>query len=195
MEPVDGSAAPLFGQPGGLELGELEATGEQVLGEGIPAVGGVTAPEHLGRGLVEAALGQVVPRRLRAGRTQLLGVELLRGRVGGDEPGAGAPVALHRRTAALVVEGVADPVGELLDGLDEADVLDLLQERVHVAALAAAEAVEVTVVGADVEGRGLLVVEGTQPLHRVGAAAPEGDVLADDVLDPDAVADGRDVSV
>jgi hypothetical protein len=55
--------------------------------------------------------------------------------------------------AAGVGDGVADAVGEHLDRLDEADVLDLLQERVDVAALAASEAVEVAVVGPHVERR------------------------------------------
>ena len=86
-------------------------------------------------------------------------------------------------------------VGEQFDGLDEADVLDLLDERVDVAALAAAEAVEVAVVGADVKRRRLLVVERAQALQRVGAGAAQLDVVADDVLDADAFADGRDVAI
>ena len=40
------------------------------------------------------------------------------------------------RAAALVADGVADTFGALLDRFDEADVLDLLQERVDVAAFA-----------------------------------------------------------
>ena len=86
-------------------------------------------------------------------------------------------------TAAGVGDGVADPVGEQLDGLDEGDVLDLLQERVDVAALAAAEAVEVAVVGPHVERRGLLVVERAQALQRIAAGAAQLHVVADDVLD------------
>ncbi len=125
----------------------------------------------------------------------MLGVELLGGGIRGDEAGAGAAVALDRRSAALVVESVAHALGELLDGLDETDVFDLLQERVDVAALAAAEAMEVPVVGPHVERRRLLVVERAQTLHRVGAASLECDVFTDDVLDAGAVANGRDVSV
>jgi hypothetical protein len=66
---------------------------------------------------------------------------------------------------------VADTIGQQFDGLDEADVFDLLDEGVHVAAFAAAEAVEVTVVGPDVKRRCLLVVEGAEAFQRVGAGA------------------------
>ena len=48
---------------------------------------------------------------------------------------------------------MTDPVGEQFDRLDEADVLDLLNERVHVAALGAAEAVKLAVVRADMKRR------------------------------------------
>ena len=48
---------------------------------------------------------------------------------------------------------MADAIGEQFNCLDEADVLDLLDERVDVAAFAAAEAVEVAVVGPDVKRR------------------------------------------
>ena len=96
---------------------------------------------------------------------------------------------------AGVGDRVADPVGQPLDRLDEGDVLDLLHERVHVAALTAAEAVEVAVVGPDVKRRRLLVVERAQPLQRVGAGAAQLDVVADDLLDPVAFADGGDVAI
>ena len=153
-------------------------------------------PKLRGRLGVEVALDQVLPRRRGLVGLQRLGVELLGRGVGGDQPAAAAPVALHvGRRRAGVGDGVADPVGEHLDGLDEADVLDLLQERVDVAALAAAEAVEVAVVGADVERRRLLVVERAEPLQRVGAGAAQLHVVADDVLDADAFADGRDVAI
>ena len=71
--------------------------------------------------------------------------------VGGDQPGPGTAIAFDRRTAALVVDAVADAVGELFDGFDEADVLLLLQEAVDIAPFPAPEAVEMPVVGADVE--------------------------------------------
>ena len=171
-------------QPGGLELLELETLAQQVLRERVPARRGEPAAEVRGGLGVEVALEQVLPggRGLRG--LQRLGVERLRRGVGGDQPAAAAAVALHvggRR--AGVGDRVADAVGEHLDRLDEADVLDLLQERVDVAALAAAEAVEVPVVGPDVERRRLLVVERAQALQRIGAGPTQLDVVADDVLD------------
>ncbi len=96
---------------------------------------------------------------------------------------------------AGVADRVPDPVGQQLDGLDEAHVLDLLEEGVHVAAFAAAEAVEVAVVGPHVKRRRLLVVERAQALHRVGPGAPQLDVVADDVLDAGTIADGGDIAI
>ena len=89
---------------------------------------------------------------------------------------------------------VADPVGQGLHRLDEADVFDLLQEGVRVTALTTAEAVEVAVVGPHVERRRFLVVEGLA-LHRVGPGAAQVDIVADDVLDAHAFADGGDVAI
>ncbi len=90
---------------------------------------------------------------------------------------------------------MADPVGEQFHRLDEADVFDLLDERVDVAAFAAAEAVEVAVVGTNVKRRRLLVVERAQPLQRIGAGAPQLDIVADDLLDADPLADGGDIAI
>ena len=102
-------------------------------------------------------LGIEIPlREVLASRRRLLGlqrrrVELGRGRVGRDKPAAAAAVALDAGGRAGVVDRVADPVGEQFNRLDEADVFDLLDERVDVAAFAAAKAVEVAVVGPDVK--------------------------------------------
>jgi hypothetical protein len=49
--------------------------------------------------------------------------------------------------------------------------------------------------GPDVERRRLLVVERAEPLHRPGTGPAQREVLADDLVDPDAVADLRDVAV
>ncbi len=145
---------------------------------------------------VEVAVEQILPRRRGLVGLQGRGVELLRRRVGGQQPAAAASVALHvRRGRTRVGDGVADPVGEQLDGLDEADVLDLLDERVDVAALAAAEAVKMPVVGPDVKRRRLLVVERAQPLQRIRPGPPQLNVVADDVLDPDPFANGRDIAI
>jgi hypothetical protein len=48
---------------------------------------------------------------------------------------------------------VADPVGEQFNRLDKAGVLDLLDERLYVATFAAAKAMELAVVRADVKRR------------------------------------------
>src|SRR5215470_1893021 len=100
-----------------------------------------------GRLDIEIAVEEVLPRRCRLFGLQSVGVELLRGGIGGDQPAAAAAVALHAGRGAGVGDRVADAIGEQLDRLDEVDVLDLLDERVNVAALAAAEAVEVAVIG------------------------------------------------
>ena len=94
-----------------------------------------------------------------------------------------------------VADRVADAVGEQFNRLDEADVFDLLDERVDVAALAAAEAVEVAVVGPDVKRRRLLVVEGAQAFQRIRAGASQLDVVADDLFDADPFADGGDIAI
>ena len=90
---------------------------------------------------------------------------------------------------------MADAVGEHFNRLDEADVLDLLDERVDVAAFAAAEAVEVAMVGPDVKRRRLLVVEGAQAFQRIRAGAPQLDVVTDDLFDADPFADGGDIAI
>ena len=60
---------------------------------------------------------------------------------------------VRRAVVVLVAQLVAEPAGEPLDGLGEAEVVDLLDEGDDVAALAAAEAVPQPDRGADVEGR------------------------------------------
>src|ERR1700761_4644647 len=145
---------------------------------------------------VEVPLGQVLAGQLRLGRLHLCRVERLRLGVGRDQPAATPPVALHvGRGGPGVGDGVPDPVGQHLDRLDEADVFDLLDEGIHVAALTTAEAVEVAVIRAYVERRRLLVVERAEPLHRIGAGPAELYVVADHVFDADAFADGGDVAI
>ena len=196
VEAVHRPAPALPRQARGLQFLELKTLAQQVLCQRVPARRGEPAAELRGGLGVEVALEQVLPSGRGLVGLQRLGVELLGGGVGGEQPASAAPVALHvRRRRAGVGDGVADPVGEQLDRLDEADVLDLLDERVDVAALAAAEAVEVAVVGPDVERRRLLVVERAQALQRVRARPAQLHVVADDVLDADAFTDGRDVAI
>ena len=121
-------------------------------------------------------------------------VELLGHAVGLDEPGAASERLTVPGPATLLVGQLhAELLGEPLDGLAEAEVLDLLDERDDVAALAAAEAVPGADGRADVEGRRLLVVERAQPLHRARTRGAQRDVLAHDVLDGRALLDERDV--
>ncbi|GMA88840.1 hypothetical protein GCM10025868_40900 [Angustibacter aerolatus] len=113
----------------------------------------------------------------------LLGVVLLGDPVGLDEPGAPADLLAGPPRAVLVLDLHAGALGEPLDGVAEGQVVDLLDERDDVAALAAAEAVPDAERRPHVERRRLLVVERAEPLERPDATGSERDVLADDVLD------------
>ena len=93
----------------------------------------------------------------------------------------------------LVPHLVADPGRQPLDRVRERQVVDLLHEVDHVAALAAAEAVVPAYRWTDVERGGALVVERAEPLQRTGAGRLERELLADHVLDPDGLADVVDV--
>ena len=196
MEAVHRTTPTLPRQARGLQFLELKTLAHQVLCQRLPARRGEPAAEPRGGLGVEVPLDQVLASRCGFIGFQRLGVELLGGGVGGQQPASAAPVALHvRRRSAGVGDGVADAVGQQFDRLDEADVLDLLDECVDVAALAAAEAVEVAVVGSHMERRGLLVVERAQALQRVRARSAQLHVVADDVLDAYAFTDGRDVTI
>src|SRR5208282_6330430 len=85
------------------------------------------------------------------GSAQPFGIKFGGGPVRVDQP---APLAvfLPRYVAALLVAQVdAGPPGQPLDGLDEAEPVDLLHELNRVAALRATKAVEKTARGGDVE--------------------------------------------
>ena len=196
MEPVHRAAAALPRQARGLQLFELKTLAQQMFCQRIPARRRKPATEMTGGVGVEIPLGQILPRRLRLRGFQRRGVERQRLGIGGEQPAATAPVTLHGgRRRPGVADRVPDPVGQQFDGLDEADVFDLLDEGVHVAALAAAEAVKVAVVGPHVKRRRLLVVERAQALQRIRAGTPQLDVVADDVLDADSFADGGDIAI
>src|SRR5205814_2820496 len=118
------------------------------------------------RGLVEAALPQELPSHHRVGRVERIGVELLGDLVRLDEASTlGTARAVRPSVALLAAQGDPDLVGEPLDGLAEAEPVDLHQEPEDVAALAAAEAVDESSGRVDVERRGLLVVERAQTLQ------------------------------
>ncbi len=195
VEAVDRAAPALLGDLRLVQLGQLEAVAQQVFGQLVPPAGGEPAAEALRRGAVETTFGEERARGLGLRGLQLLGVELLGGLVHLHQPHPGAPVAAGRGAAALVGQVQADPVGQALHRLHEREVLDLHDELDDVAALAAAEAVEGAVAGAHVERGRLLLVERAQALQRAPARAAQCDVLADDLVDPIALADLRDVAL
>ncbi|CAM4263612.1 hypothetical protein COGO111638_05655 [Corynebacterium gottingense] len=194
-ELVDGSAASHGGYAGVDKLLHLEAAPQQVLRQGVPAVGRVAALEAVDEVAVEAAVQQELAARLRLRLLEALAVELMRRLVRGQEALAGAGFDVARaRGSALVVDVVADRVRDRLDGLGERELLQLHEEVEDVAALAGGKAVVVAARGADVEARRLLVLERAEALQRVVARRFELDVLADDVLDRRALADRLDVA-
>ena len=80
---------------------------------------------------------------------------------GGDE--TLAPLTITTLAARGVAQLDASLRGEVLDGGDEVEVLDLLHERDRVARHVAAEAAVAPGRLADVERTGLLGMEGAQP--------------------------------
>ena len=165
VEAVHRAASAFPGQSGGLKFLELEALSDHVFGQRVPPRWREATAELSRGGGIEIAFGQV-----RAGRSGLVRfergrIELLRGGIGGDQTAAAAAVALHAGAATGVADRVSDPIGQEFDCLDEADMLHLLHEGIDVTALPAAEAVEMTMVGADVKRRRLLVVERAEALE------------------------------
>src|SRR5690606_39598167 len=117
VETVDRTAASLPGQSGGLEFREIEPLAEEVLGERVPTGGCIAAAERLGGRLVEVSFGQILAGGLGVGRAQLLGIELLGGRVRRDQPVTSAAGAVGGRTAPLGVPVAEDNRGPVADGL------------------------------------------------------------------------------
>ena len=177
-----------------LVLGEPPLA--QHTGDGVPALRGEAHAEPFGGGAVEAALGEEPAPHFRLGRVELFAVVLLGDRMRVEQAATGAEVGAIALPVlgVLVVQLHAVAAREHLDGLDEAEVVDLLDEGDDVPALAAAEAVPVAQLRADVEGGGLLVVEGAQPLHGTDPAGAQRDVLADDLVQPGALADQLHIS-
>jgi hypothetical protein len=187
-EAVDGAAAALLGEAGEQDLLVGEALAAQEAGEVVPALGAVADGEVRGRGLVEAALGE----ELAAGVGLRAGGQLLHVPVGGDLVGLDQADALAALVggvvaALLVAQGDAGLGGQALDRLREGEVVDLHHERDGVAALLAAEAVEETLARADLEGRRLLVMEGTQALEVATARVAQLEVLGHHGVDRDRV--------
>src|SRR5262249_47929685 len=74
-------------------------------------------------------------------------------------------------------------------------MFDFLDERIHVTAFPAAEAVEVAVVRTHVERRCLLVVKWAETLQRIGAGAPQLDIVPDNILDTGPFTDGGNIAI
>ncbi len=199
-EPVDEAAAAAgFGQARAGQFLGGEAFGAQVLGEGVPGVGGVAAAEGVGGRAVEAAVGEEAAGDLGVGFDQLAGVEGGGGGVGLQE--ALLEAGLVGRAAAdapvdvLIGQFYAGPGGEALDGLDEGEPVEFGEECDGVAADAAAEAVVDAAGGRDVEAGRAFVVERAQPFEVAAAGVAERDPFADHLGDVDAFAHQLNVSV
>ena len=162
VETVDRPLGAHAGQAGGLELLELEALAQQVLGEGIPAGRGVAATELIGVLLGEATVDEELAGHVRTldVRGELLPIELEGRLIRRDQALTSTGLLPSPRATALVVDAVADALGDLLHGLREGQMLHLHEEAEHVAALAGGEAVKVALIRADVEGGGLFILEG-----------------------------------
>ena len=174
-EAIVETPVPPARQTGGGYLPLRESVAAQLGQQAVPGGGRVADPVP-GEGLlVESPLGEHPPPRLGLVARQVPDVEVEGDAVGVDEPVAGGAVR-----APL---GHPDLARQELDGLDERDALDPLDEGDDVAPLAATEAVPAPHARTDVEGRGLLVVEGAQALVGVGPRRAQGNVLGDDVLD------------
>ncbi len=182
------AAAAVLGEPGGDQLLVAEALAAQEAGQVVPPGRAVAHAEVRGRGLVEAALRQELAADLRLGAAQLVNVELGGGLVRLDQPDAVAAAAGAGGVAALLVpQGDAGQAGQALDRLREGEVVDLHDEVEGVPARLAAEAVVEPLAGADLEGRGLLVVEGAQALEVAAARVAQLEVLGDHGVDRDRV--------
>src|SRR5690606_25687964 len=124
------------------------------------------------------------------------GVELLGDAVGLHQPGTARASGARGLVGPLLAPQLHSVlVGESLDRLHERQAVDLLQEADRVAALTTAEAVPHLAGRVDVERRGLLVVEGAEPLEGARTGTFEGDVGRDHVVDARLVAHLGDVVV
>ena len=141
---------------------------------------------------IEAAFIEELPSCHGVRTAQVLDKEIRRQPERLRQPAAGTRL---QAWAGLV--GVAQlnayPVGQPLNRLDKAQIVDLAHEVDDVTALgASAEAIPIAAGRGDLETWGFLVVEGAQTLHRAARAA-ECDVGADHFLDPCTIAYSGDV--
>jgi hypothetical protein len=132
---------------------------------------------------LKSAFGEEVPRRGSHRRPEPFGVKFRSRLVRGQQS---APLALlvpGDVAALLVGELDAGPGGEVLHGLGEREVVDLLHEPDDVTAVRAGEAVPKATGRGHIERRGFLVMERAQTLERPATGVAELEVLADDLGD------------
>ena len=169
-----GPRRPWMARPAADQFGVGEAAAAQVPGQRLPRLRRVADAEPLGVGELETALGQEGTRRRGIGSAQPFGIKFGGGPVRVDQP---APLALFLTwdvAALLVAEVDAGPAGQPLDGLDEAELVDLLHELDRVAALGAAEAVPGQNVVFERKGMALVDCRAEDFFHPVRLDVPRG---------------------
>lgn len=164
-------------------------------GEFPPAPGCEADPEPLGGRTIEAAGIEELPARDGIGGDELAREEVRRLPVGLEDPLPQAGFGTIPATAIGVAQLDPGAVCEVLHRLGEGEVVDLLDEVDDVPALAAAEALEEPAGGNHVETGGPFVVEGAQPAERIAAVPAQRHIGADDILDPRAFPDRRQILV
>ena len=183
MEAVNGAALAHFGNSGRLQLLKGKAQAQQVLGGGIPPLRRIAALKVIDDLAGKAAIQQKIARGSRLRRLQLLAVELVRRLIRSDEALAGTRLLIARaRGTALVVDVVANLLRYRFHCLRERDLLHFHQEAKDIATLAGGKAVVVAALRAHVEGRGLFILEGAQPLQRIVSGGLELNVLTHDLF-------------
>src|SRR5581483_7593599 len=190
VEIVEAAALARLDEPGLRREREVDVVAPQLVDEPVPALRRVAERERLDR-LAADPPPFAVRARLRAGaRVEQHAMEPRACdvvRVIDRLP----LVARARRARIFRLELDAGALREDAHGVDEPDVLVLLQEAERVAARAAAEALEEAAVGVDVKRRRLLAVERAQP-DEIVAALAQRDVRPDHLAD---VGAGQDLAL
>ena len=192
-EAVVDSASAFAGQAAGEDLLVGEAGPAQMGRQGIPGFRGEPDAELSARLSGKAAAGEEFATDLPGFGFQSLGEEAPGDFVHLQQslPAAGLfPVGSLPVLVAQMHSGLA---GQGLDGFDEAELFDLLQEGEYIAGLTAAEAMVHPDLGAHRERGSLLVVERAQTLERSDACGLEGDEFPDHLVDAGAAAQFVDV--
>ncbi len=164
-------------------------------GERVPLGWRVADAETLRIGQLESAPGKKIPSRGGIGASHPFQVKLGRRAVCLQQPSALALLLPGYPAALLVAQLDAGPGREPLDCLGEVEVVDLLDELDHVAALGAREAVPQPAGRGDVERRRLLIVKRAEPLERSAAGVAKLQVLPHNLVDGRALADQLDILV